>query len=87
MKIHSIALVLSAALFSSAAMANAPACPSNMAKTECVYFKEGYAAGKDDANANLNNAYQRHEESYDSRFESAFSKGYEQGWKDENSKK
>ena len=35
-----------------------------------------------DAKAKMNNAYQRHEDSYDARFESAFSKGYEQGFKD-----
>lgn len=87
MKVRSIAFVLAAALFSSAAMAEAPACPTNMAKTECVYFKEGYAVALEDAKASLSNAYQRHEDSYDSRFESAFSKGYEQGWKDAKAKK
>lgn len=86
MKAHTIVLALAVSLFSSAAMADAPACPANMAKAECVYFKEGYAAGNDDAKANLNNAYQRHEDSYDSRFETAFSKGYEQGWKDAQKK-
>ena len=30
----------------------------------------------------MKNAYQRHEDSYDSRFETAFAKGYEQGFKD-----
>jgi hypothetical protein len=87
MKTRSIALILAAVLFSSAAMADAPTCPANMAKNECVYFKEGYAVGNEDAKASLSNAYQRHEDSYDSRFESAFSKGYEQGWKDAKAKK
>jgi hypothetical protein len=87
MKARSIALVLAAALFSGSAFANAPACPADMDKNACVYFKEGYAVGKDDAKANLSNAYQRHEDAYDSRFESAFSKGYEQGWKDGKAKK
>ena len=82
MKNQLIAIALAAALLSSATYANAPSCPANMDKTECVYFKEGFAAGTDDAKAKLNNAYQRHEDSYDSRFESAFSKGYELGWKD-----
>ena len=58
-----------------------------MDKNACVYFKEGYAVGKDDAKASLSNAYQRHEDAFDSRFESAFSKGYEQGWKDGKDKK
>ncbi len=87
MKVRSIAFVLAVALFSSAAMADAPTCPANMVKAECVYFKEGYAVGNEDAKASLSNAYQRHEDSYDSRFESAFSKGYEQGWKDAKTKK
>ena len=87
MKARSIALVLAAALFSGSAYASAPACPADMDKNACVYFKEGYAVGKDDAKANLSNAYQRHEDAYDSRFESAFSKGYEQGWKDGKAKK
>ena len=87
MKTRSIAFVLAAALFSSAASAGAPSCPADMDKNSCVYFKEGYAVGKDDAVADLSNAYQRHEDAFDSRFESAFSKGYEQGWKDGKAKK
>jgi hypothetical protein len=74
------------ALCSSAAFASSPECPASLNKNECVYFKEGYATGQDDAKASLTNAYQRHEDSYDSRFESAYSQGYEQGWKDAKKK-
>jgi flagellar biosynthesis/type III secretory pathway protein FliH len=82
MKSRLFALAFASLFMAGSAFAEAPACPANLDKTACVYFKEGYAAGMDDAKAKMNNAYQRHEDSYDSRFESAFSKGYEQGFKD-----
>jgi outer membrane lipoprotein-sorting protein len=87
MKSRFIALAFASLFVAGSAFAEAPACPANLDKTACVYFKEGYAAGMDDAKAKMNNAYQRHEDSYDSRFESAFSKGYEQGFKDGQNKK
>ena len=74
-------LALAAALLTGPVLANAPACPADMDKTACVYFKEGYASGEADAKAGLSNAYQRHEDSYDSRYESAFAKGYKEGFK------
>ena len=81
MKTRALALTLAAALLSSVAYANAPACPADMEKTACVYFKEGFATGASDAKAGLSNTYQRHEDSYDSRYESAFAKGYKEGFK------
>jgi flagellar biosynthesis/type III secretory pathway protein FliH len=60
----------------------AATCPAELDKTACVYFKEGYAAGADDAKAKLDKSVQRHQDSYDSRYENAFSKGYEQGFKE-----
>jgi hypothetical protein len=82
MKSRVFALALASLFMAGSVLADAPACPANLDKTACVYFKEGYSAGMDDAKAKMNNAYQRHEDSYDARFESAFSKGYEQGFKD-----
>lgn len=74
-------LVLATALLTGQVQANAPACPADLDKTACVYFKEGYASGESDAKAGLSNTYQRHEDSYDSRYESAFAKGYKEGFK------
>jgi len=79
LKIALFAVLIALATPSVMAAAN---CPADMDKTSCVYFKEGYAAGADDAKAKLDKSYQRHEDSYDSRYESAFSKGYEQGFKE-----
>ena len=76
-----LALAFAGSLLAVSAQA-APTCPADLDKTACVYFKEGYAAGQDDAKAGMKNAYQRHEDSYDSRFETAFAKGYEQGFTD-----
>ncbi|MGY3854376.1 DUF3011 domain-containing protein [Aeromonas aquatilis] len=56
-------------------------CPSGMDGNNCEYFKDGLKAGKEDRAAGLSNAYQRHSDSFDSRFESSFSKGYEHGWR------
>lgn len=81
MKLRVTAFALASLLIASTALADAPACPTGMDRTACVYYKEGYAAGKDDAQSGAKNAYQRHEDSYDSRFESAFAKGYEEGFK------
>lgn len=81
MKTRIIALSLAAVLLSGTVSANAPACPADMEKTACVYFKEGFASGQSDAKAGLSNTYQRHEDSYDSRYESAFAKGYKEGFK------
>ena len=81
MKTRALALTLVAVLLSGTAFANAPACPADLDKTACVYFKEGYATGESDAKAGLSNTYQRHEDAYDSRYESAFAKGYKEGFK------
>lgn len=81
-RVFALALALASLFVAGSALADAPACPASMDKTACVYYKEGYAAGQDDAKSGAKNAYQRHEDSYDSRYESAFSKGYEQGFKD-----
>ena len=81
MKCKTVLFALFTAFATSSVMA-AAVCPADMDKTSCVYFKEGYAAGTDDAKAKLDKSVQRHEDSYDSRYESAFSKGYEQGFKE-----
>ena len=81
MKTRALALTLVAVLLSGTAFASAPACPADLDKTACVYFKEGYATGESDAKAGLSNTYQRHEDAYDSRYESAFAKGYKEGFK------
>lgn len=80
MKIRALALTFAAVLLSGAAFANAPACPADLEKTACVYYKEGYATGESDAKAGLSNTYQRHEDAYDSRYESAFARGYKDGF-------
>ena len=82
MKSRVFALALASLIVAGSVLADAPACPATMDKTACVYYKEGFAAGKDDAKSGAKNAYQRHEDSYDSRYESAFSKGYDEGFKD-----
>lgn len=81
MKLKTILFALFTAFATSSVMA-AAVCPADLDKTSCVYFKEGYAAGTDDAKAKLDNSYQRHEDSYDSRYEKAFAKGYDQGFKE-----
>ena len=81
MKSRVIALALASLMMAGPVFADGPECPANLEKTACVYYKEGYAAGREDAKVGAKNAYQRHEDSYDSRYESAFSKGYEEGFK------
>lgn len=55
-------------------------CPSGMAGNDCEYFRDGFRAGKEDKAAGVSNAYERHADSYDSRFESSYSRGYDAGW-------
>ncbi|MCP9809725.1 hypothetical protein KBY58_09800 [Cyanobium sp. HWJ4-Hawea] len=55
-------------------------CPDTWTGAKCDYFRDGYKQGKVDRGANLSMAYQRHSGLYDSRFEEAFSVGYEAGW-------
>ena len=47
---------------------------------KCVYYKDGYKAGRTDRKANLSNAYERQDGKYDSRNASHFQAGYEAGW-------
>lgn len=56
-------------------------CPDDIKGNECAYFQDGYMAGSEDGKASMSMAYERHAESYDSRFEPYFAKGYEEGWK------
>lgn len=56
-------------------------CPDTWTGAKCDYFRDGYKQGKVDRGANMSMAYQRHSGLYDSRFEEAFSVGYEAGWK------
>jgi hypothetical protein len=44
------------------------------------YFRDGYLMGKADGLAHMSSVYQRYQDHYDSRFEDAFRRGYEQGW-------
>lgn len=83
MKLKIAAFALFTALSSSSVFA-AATCPADLDKTQCVYFKEGYAAGADDKKTELSNNYRRHEDSYDSRYETAYSKGYQIGYKETN---
>ena len=79
MKFKTVLFAIFTAFATSSVMA-AATCPADLDKTSCVYFKEGYAAGADDKKAAQDNNYHRHDDSFDSRYEKAFSKGYEQGY-------
>lgn len=46
----------------------------------CDYYKDGIKAGKSDRAAHLSDAYQRHQDNFDSRFEAPFRAGYATGW-------
>lgn len=56
-------------------------CPDTWAGIKCDYYKDGYKAGRKDRKANMSMAYERHNDSYDSRNESYYQAGYEDGWK------
>lgn len=60
--------------------AAAPGCPASMEAIACDYYKDGIKAGKTDKAAHMSDAYQRHQDQYDSRFEPAFRAGYASGW-------
>jgi hypothetical protein len=47
---------------------------------ERAYYDDGCKAGKSDAKDNMSNAYQRHGDDYDSRFEPYFKQGFEHCW-------
>ena len=66
------------------ASASLPKCPDTWTGNKCEYFRDGYKQGQQDRKANMSMAYQRHSGMYDSRFEEAFSVGYEAGWKGES---
>ncbi|MEB3260377.1 MAG: hypothetical protein VKP63_07110 [Cyanobacteriota bacterium] len=82
-------LALSATLFTAAAPlisvqpANAKPikCPDTWNGIKCDYYKDGYKAGRQDRKANMSMAYERHNDAYDSRNESYYQAGYEDGWK------
>lgn len=56
-------------------------CPDTWAGIKCDYYKDGYKAGRQDRKANMSMAYERHSGAYDSRNESYYQAGYEDGWK------
>ncbi|MEB3361782.1 MAG: hypothetical protein VKI42_06615 [Synechococcaceae cyanobacterium] len=56
-------------------------CPDTWTGIKCDYYKDGYKAGRRDRKANMSMAYERHNDSYDSRNESYYQAGYEDGWK------
>lgn len=56
-------------------------CPAGMESNNCEYYKDGFNAGKEDRAIGLSNAYERHENSYDGRFESSYAQGYDKGWR------
>jgi hypothetical protein len=56
-------------------------CPDTWDSNKCAYFQDGFKAGKEDRGANMSMAHERHSDAYDSRFEEAYSVGYEEGWK------
>jgi len=55
-------------------------CPADVSGNECEYYKDGFMAGAEDGKAGMSMAYERHADSYDSRFEPYFQAGYELGW-------
>lgn len=55
-------------------------CPASMDAMACDYYKDGIKAGKTDKAAHMSDAYQRHQDQYDSRFEAPFRAGYATGW-------
>lgn len=82
------ALLASTVLAFSAVAAVAPSgasakiqCPDTWGGTiKCDYYKDGYKAGKQDRKAGLSMYYGRHDGAYDSRNESYYQAGYEDGW-------
>lgn len=56
-----------------------PVCPDTWNCNECAYFRDGYKAGVSDKKAGMSNAFNRHSNSYDSRFQSNYQAGYETG--------
>lgn len=90
MKLKSI-LLSSVIYISSSTMASSsvreielksPECPEKMNKTECVYYKEGWASARDDDRQELKANVDRHSEFFEERYEPAFRKGYELYWKE-----
>lgn len=59
-----------------------PKCPYGAGSNACEYWQDGLRAGREDAMANMSMAYERHSDGYDSRFEPAYAKGYEAGWRE-----
>ncbi len=57
-------------------------CPQDVRGNECEYFKDGYRAGKEDGKMSMSRLFERHSDSYDSRFKSFFADGYNNGWND-----
>lgn len=57
------------------------ACPDTWTGIKCDYYRDGYKAGGQDRKANMSMAYERHNDAYDSRNESYYQAGYEDGWK------
>ncbi|MEB3255553.1 MAG: hypothetical protein VKJ05_04100 [Synechococcaceae cyanobacterium] len=55
-------------------------CPDTWTGIKCDYYKDGYKAGRKDRNANMSMAHERHNDAFDSRNESYFQAGYEDGW-------
>lgn len=55
-------------------------CPDTWNGNKCDYYKDGYKAGRQDRKANMSMAYERHNDAYDSRNESYYQAGYEDGW-------
>lgn len=55
-------------------------CPDTWTGIKCDYFRDGYKAGQKDRKANMSMYYGRHDSAYDSRNESYFQAGYEDGW-------
>lgn len=78
----------SALLISGVAVVSTPSpssaaiqCPDTWGGTiKCDYYKDGYKAGKQDRKAGLSMYYGRHDGAYDSRNESYYQAGYEDGW-------
>lgn len=56
-------------------------CPDTWIGIKCDDYRDGYKVGRQDRKANMSMAYARHSDSYDSRNESYYQAGYEDGWK------
>lgn len=63
-----------------AANAQPIVCPDTWTGNKCDYYKDGYKAGRRDRKANMSMAYEQHNDAYDSRNESYYQAGYEDGW-------